>query len=214
MRKLILAAAAAFSAAPAFAVDIGLQNASFEDQHVGSYCYFHNPSITACATGVWSMPDIGNSGIISETDTAWPGHDAVDGGYFGFVQMAGYMQQTFTAATSGNFTLNWFDAGRDYHGGYDGDQSYDVLLNDASIYSGGTTSGQAFTQRTSSIFHLDAGQSYVLKFEGHSPYDNTSFIDAITANAVPEPASWAMMLGGFGLVGGALRRRRVMAAIV
>lgn len=25
----------------------------------------------------------------------------------------------------------------------------------------------------------------------------------------PEPASWAMMLGGFGLIGGALRRRRV-----
>jgi hypothetical protein len=27
------------------------------------------------------------------------------------------------------------------------------------------------------------------------------------ASAVPEPHSWAMMLGGFGLVGGALRRR-------
>jgi hypothetical protein len=30
--------------------------------------------------------------------------------------------------------------------------------------------------------------------------------------AVPEPASWAMMLGGFGLVGGALRRRRTTLA--
>lgn len=27
------------------------------------------------------------------------------------------------------------------------------------------------------------------------------------AGGVPEPASWAMMLGGFGLVGGAMRRR-------
>lgn len=26
--------------------------------------------------------------------------------------------------------------------------------------------------------------------------------------AVPEPASWAMMVGGFGLIGGAMRRRR------
>ncbi len=26
-------------------------------------------------------------------------------------------------------------------------------------------------------------------------------------STVPEPASWAMMLGGFGLIGGALRRR-------
>ncbi|MBS0505272.1 MAG: PEP-CTERM sorting domain-containing protein [Proteobacteria bacterium] len=28
-------------------------------------------------------------------------------------------------------------------------------------------------------------------------------------NNVPEPATWAMMIGGFGLMGGALRRRRV-----
>lgn len=28
------------------------------------------------------------------------------------------------------------------------------------------------------------------------------------SGAVPEPASWAMMLGGFGLVGGAMRRRK------
>jgi hypothetical protein len=26
--------------------------------------------------------------------------------------------------------------------------------------------------------------------------------------AVPEPASWAMMIGGFGMVGAAMRRRR------
>ena len=30
----------------------------------------------------------------------------------------------------------------------------------------------------------------------------------IDVGAVPEPASWALMLGGFGLVGGALRSRR------
>ena len=34
-----------------------------------------------------------------------------------------------------------------------------------------------------------------------------TFAPAATA-AVPEPASWALMLGGFGLVGGALRSRR------
>jgi hypothetical protein len=32
-----------------------------------------------------------------------------------------------------------------------------------------------------------------------------------STGAVPEPASWAMMLGGFGLVGGAMRSRRKAA---
>ena len=31
------------------------------------------------------------------------------------------------------------------------------------------------------------------------------------ASPTPEPATWAMMIGGFGLVGGAMRRRRVAA---
>lgn len=30
---------------------------------------------------------------------------------------------------------------------------------------------------------------------------------------VPEPATWAMMVGGFALVGGAMQRRRVVARI-
>lgn len=33
-----------------------------------------------------------------------------------------------------------------------------------------------------------------------------------TANAVPEPATWAMMIAGFGLVGAGLRRRRAVPA--
>jgi hypothetical protein len=35
---------------------------------------------------------------------------------------------------------------------------------------------------------------------------------ADTVDGVPEPASWAMMITGFGLIGGALRRRRTMIA--
>ena len=33
------------------------------------------------------------------------------------------------------------------------------------------------------------------------------------AGVIPEPATWAMMIAGFGLVGGAMRRRRVARAI-
>jgi len=34
----------------------------------------------------------------------------------------------------------------------------------------------------------------------------------LSVAAVPEPASWAMMIGGFGLAGGTLRRRRIRVA--
>jgi hypothetical protein len=37
-----------------------------------------------------------------------------------------------------------------------------------------------------------------------------SILDGVSMAAVPEPASWAMMIAGFGLVGGAIRRRRPM----
>ena len=33
-------------------------------------------------------------------------------------------------------------------------------------------------------------------------------LDTISVAAVPEPAQWALMFGGFGLLGGAMRRRR------
>ena len=37
------------------------------------------------------------------------------------------------------------------------------------------------------------------------------YVDSISLSAAPEPASWAMMVGGFGLVGGAMRARRKTA---
>lgn len=39
-------------------------------------------------------------------------------------------------------------------------------------------------------------------------------IDGVTGGAVPEPASWAMLIGGFGLAGGAIRTRRKRPAVL
>jgi hypothetical protein len=43
-----------------------------------------------------------------------------------------------------------------------------------------------------------------------SPTQFTQFL-AFDAGAVPEPSSWAMMVAGFGLIGGAMRRRKTVA---
>jgi hypothetical protein len=57
-----------------------------------------------------------------------------------------------------------------------------------------------------------AGTAYSIDFGGtanQTAYDNITFGSATPGNgAVPEPATWAMLLLGFGLVGGALRSRK------
>ena len=48
---------------------------------------------------------------------------------------------------------------------------------------------------------------------GSAPVASSDLAPALAPNvaAVPEPATWAMMLGGFGLAGFALRRRALKA---
>jgi len=52
------------------------------------------------------------------------------------------------------------------------------------------------------------------KFGYYVYFDNVAFGDAAsTTPAVPEPATWAMLIAGFGLVGSAARRRRNTLAL-
>jgi hypothetical protein len=70
-------------------------------------------------------------------------------------------------------------------------------------------------------FALTNGQNYVVDLVNSSNIccgNLTSFSGRLDGNFdwrigdVPEPASWAMMIAGFGMVGGTLRRRRIAIA--
>ena len=100
------------------------------------------------------------------------------------------------------------------------DLDTDVDFTNAWIETSTGTFIQALTNQTGandvheswalSGWFLDAG-SYVIRIQGNrgdaSSFDgNLNYVFA--AREVPEPATWAMMLLGFGVVGLQLRRRR------
>jgi len=72
-------------------------------------------------------------------------------------------------------------------------------------------------QLTVVVLALSLAAGFSFSTGGGSLYVNWQGVQTFTGatvalgGAVPEPASWALMLGGFGLVGGAMRSRRRQA---
>lgn len=67
---------------------------------------------------------------------------------------------------------------------------------------GANFSGPAWATGTLNLHYWDSNNG-----------DNSDFITVnVASGVVPEPASWAMLITGFGLVGATLRRRRAVTA--
>ena len=70
---------------------------------------------------------------------------------------------------------------------------------------------------TYSFSFVAGGSSTTLSFSEFSDSGASPIIDNVlvtgpkAASAAPEPATWALMIGGFGLAGATLRRRRALA---
>lgn len=114
---------------------------------------------------------------------------------------AGAQQHGYSGTTTDNWTAYFGTSTSNY-------QSYttDTLTNVDHGFTGWQTASTTFTATSSTqiLAFLAKGTP-----DGQPPFsllDDVSLTEHVAA--VPEPASWAMFIGGFGLVGGALRRRR------
>ena len=81
---------------------------------------------------------------------------------------------------------------------------YDVTLTGAALADGSFGGNQAVGRRMTYNFGSDRITQVIFSSSGNSfELDNIA-----VASVVPEPATWAMLITGFGVVGGVARRRR------
>ena len=216
MIRTIAVLAACMVAPPAVAADL-IADGSFETQGVyagAGFCYFQS---TCSTSGAWTSN--GSAGFINESSPDWPGIQT-DGSYHAFIQGGGFIgtQYGVVAPDAGLYRLTWTEAGRTLSG-YDAPHGYSVLVSRLTvadtIFSGASSPTGNFIARQSNSFTASQGEGFYITFVGDgSGGDRTTFLDQVSlqyvgpAPGVPEPAAWALTVGGFGLMGGAVRHRR------
>jgi len=83
------------------------------------------------------------------------------------------------------------------------------IINDLSFPSGNQISGET----NGIVTYTVHSGSHIVGAVFQSSQNSFEF-DNLAAGAVPEPATWAMMIGGFGLIGAASRRRNRQAVAI
>ena len=100
-----------------------------------------------------------------------------------------------------------------------GGEGFSLSTHETGLLRGGNISGDHIVSFDTAGLGSGTYQT-VLTFNGVSRYTGlqdlslapiTVRIQAVIAAAVPEPATWAMMIAGFGMAGGAVRRSRKLA---
>lgn len=227
-RVIVLAGVlgAAFAASNAGAAEL-IINGGFESPALSSGYNFGPDALQPASNYVYpgySAPQTvdgwtysGGVGLIdtSQGSNAWYGSTSPSGyggNQYAFVQGQSTLLETFTSTSAGSATLSWLDAGRPDFGSYGGDQTYEVIFNNALVGTFSTLSGQNFTPEMLSVLLL-AG-SNTLEFVGQSASDNTAFIDNVSIS-VPELSTWVLLSTGFAALAFAGHRaRRPAGALV
>ncbi|MCG2840022.1 PEPxxWA-CTERM sorting domain-containing protein [Sandaracinobacter sp. RS1-74] len=233
MRKIVIAAVAAAIAMPASAAVELVKNGSFELNNVndGDKKYFTQSGVEHWSGGA-NLTFIASPGTADDPSKylavygPFP-ETSPDGGDFvladGDPPFAGAFWQTIEGLTIGQtYELNfWQAAGQQLDFKGPTTERWEVSFGDevklSSLFE--LPEGGVGPWEKQTMLFTATATSQVLKFlavgtPGGAP--PISFLDGVSLQAtggVPEPATWAMMLLGFGAVGFAARRRAAATAV-
>ena len=203
MRTMILAGVIAGAAVSAPAAAQSVPNGTV------SVAALYNPTVTlGAATGTYTA----NSGATFEV--------LGTGGFTSVTGLNGTMNGTLSFSTAEGTTIaqslaNFFVFNDGRGGTYNFSPTSVLTTSFSNVPNVSSSIGLYILGNVADAFQgfTPTPGSLTLSFNstGGSPYSASATLSVppAGAGAVPEPASWALMIGGFGMVGGAMRRRKV-----
>ena len=223
--KKVLAAAAFAMTVPANAAFI--VNGSFEAPSVG-VSYYSAGSTAITGFTVVTLPGGGDVQLTNNTAFGGVGAVASDGVQFldltGNIGRGGGIRTDAFQTVAGQTYTAAFDVGAFYIAGYGsyGNATVDLYVN--GVYAQSFTKMQTLTSPGTdygrfSYDFVSAGGATTLAFYSSLStsssnlgvaFDNLTVTTAVAS--VPEPATWAMMMLGFGALGAVMRRRPKVTA--
>jgi hypothetical protein len=204
MRNLLLAAGAVLLTPVSASAAEAIINGGFEDPAISSPCCNTVPPDSLPG---WTV-NSGNVNVVNGTFSSSAGNLAFEGSqYLDLVGQGGVgsISQIFNTVSGQLYNLSLVYSHNLFSGTPSASASFSVDgLAGVVTHSTGSTSNLDWRPYSGSF--VAAGSSTTLNFTNLTGGANEGiFLDAVSVNAVPEPATWAMMLVGFGLVGGAMR---------
>ena len=217
--KIAVAAALLVSASAASATNIIMDGGFETTPPLSDSCCITVPANGM--VGAWTVGLNGNVNVVNGNYGSTAGNLAKEG--FQYLDLigeggAGSISQSFNTVLDQLYTLTFSFSHNIFGGPSDPAPlfSADFSLGDSTVsllsgtisHSSGITSDLDWKTYTHSF--VGTGAMETLNFTNTSPTSGNAgiFLDDISVSAVPEPAAWIMMIGGFGVAGVAMRRRR------